>query len=160
MIGNLRPASNAEIERLLEHPAEITRFLYGSEAGERERITLRKAWHAIHFVLTGSRLGGDEPLNFLVAEGTPVGEVDVGFGPARVLTSAQVQSIATALAEIEPEEVARRVDVRQLDAEKIYPGNWRRDGIGIDYIVDNYRAMRSVVDRAASQGQGLVLYIN
>lgn len=160
MIGNLRPASDSEIERLLENPADITRFLYGSEAGEHERVNLKKAWHAIHFVLTGSRLGGDEPLNFLIAEGTLVGDVDVGFGPARVLTSAQVQSIAQALAPIEPDDLARRVDLRKLDDEVIYPGNWQRDGIGVDYVVDNYRTMRSLIDRAAGQGKGLVLYIN
>src|SRR4030088_163761 len=108
MIGNLRPASDAEIEHLLDNPSDITRFLYGAEAGERERVVLNKAWHAIHFALTGSRLDGDEPLNFLVSEGTPVGEVDVGFGPARVLTSQQVRSLAAALAALEPEDAAPR----------------------------------------------------
>jgi hypothetical protein len=160
MIGNLRPASDAEIERLLENPSGITRFLFGSEADERERVVLNKAWHAIHFALTGTRLGGDEPLNFLVAEGTPVGDVDVGYGPARVLTSGQVQSIASALAPVDPEEVGRRVDVQKLDEELIYPGNWQRDGIGVDYIVANYRDMRDLIERAAAQGQGLILYIN
>src|SRR3984893_8434012 len=110
MIGNLRPASDSEIERLLANPAEITRFLCGAEADGRERVVLNKAWHAIHFVLTGSRLGGEEPLNFLASEGTPVGEVDVGFGPARVLTSQQVRLLAAALAPLEPEDVAARVD--------------------------------------------------
>ena len=78
MIGNLRPASDAEIQHLLASPSDVTRFLYGAEADGRERVGLKKAWHAIHFALTGSRLGGAEPLNFLVSEGTPVGEVDVG----------------------------------------------------------------------------------
>src|SRR5262249_6103564 len=105
MIGNLRPASDFEIERLLANPAEITRFLYGAAADGSERVVLNKAWHAIHFVLTGSRLGGEEPLNFLVSEGTPVGEVDVGYGPARALSSTQVRHIADALARIEPEEI-------------------------------------------------------
>src|SRR3979411_259264 len=105
MIGNLRPASDAEIQQLLTSPTDVTRFLYGADAARRERVVLNKAWHAIHFVLTGSRLGGDEPLNFLVSEGTPVGEVDVGFGPARVLSSQQVRSLATALATVAPEDV-------------------------------------------------------
>ncbi|MBV9599873.1 MAG: DUF1877 family protein, partial [Chloroflexi bacterium] len=87
MTANLRPATDGDIERLLANPSEITRFLYGSAAESCERVDLHKAWHAIHFVLTGSRLGGEAPLNFLVAEGTPVGEVDVGYGPARVFTS-------------------------------------------------------------------------
>src|SRR5229473_3572649 len=117
MIGNLRPASDSEIQQLLASPTDVTRFLYGADTDGRERVGLDKAWHAIHFVLTGSRLGGEEPLNFLVSEGTPVSEVDVGYGPARVLTSAQVRSLATALAALEPEDVARRVDLRQFDAE-------------------------------------------
>src|SRR6267143_3393288 len=139
MIGNLRPASDAQIQHLLASPTDVTRFLYGAEADERERVVLKKAWHAIHFVLTGSRLGGDEPLNFLVSEGTPVGEVDVGFGPARVLTSQQVRSLAAALAPLEPEELAARVDLRQLDKELIYPGDWQRNGMDVDYVVGSYR---------------------
>src|SRR6266536_608571 len=139
MIGNLRPASDAQIQQLLARPTDVTRFLYGAEADGRERVALHKAWHAIHFVLTGSRLGGDEPLNFLVAEGTPVGEIDVGYGPARVLTSIQVRSIAAALAAISPEDLATRVDLQKLDDEVIYPGYWQRNGIGVDYVVSNYR---------------------
>jgi hypothetical protein len=160
MIGNLRPASDSEIERLLANPAEITRFLYGAEADGRERVVLNKAWHAIHFALTGSRLGGEEPLNFLVSEGTPVGEIDVGFGPARVLTSQQVRQLAAALALIEPAEVARRIDLGKFDQEVIYPGNWQRDGIGVDYVLTNYRDMRNLIGRLAERGDGLVLYIN
>jgi hypothetical protein len=160
MIGNLRPASDSEIERLLANPSEITRFLYGAEADGRERVVLNKAWHAIHFALTGSRLGGQEPLNFLVSEGTPVGEVDVGFGPARALTSAQVRQLAAALAPLEPDEVARRIDLSTFDKEVIYPGNWRRNGIGVDYVLTNYRDMRDLIGRLAERGEGLVLYIN
>ncbi len=160
MIGNLRPASDSEIERLLANPSEITRFLYGADAESRERVVLNKAWHAIHFALTGSRLGGEEPLNFLVSEGTPVGEVDVGFGPARVLTSQQVSQIAAALAPIEPDEVARRVDLTRFDQEVIYPGNWQRNGFGVDYVSSSYREMRDLIERAAERGEGLVLYIN
>lgn len=160
MIGNLRPASDSEIEHLLSRPAEITRFLYGAEADGRERVVLNKAWHAIHFVLTGSRLGGDEPLNFLLSEGTAVGQVDVGYGPARVLTSNQVRDIAGALTKIEPADVATRIDLRKLDEEMIYPGNWQRDGIGADYVVSSYRHMRELIVRLADQGLGMVLYIN
>jgi hypothetical protein len=132
MIGNLRPASDAEIEQLLARPADVTRFLYGADADGRERVVLNKAWHAIHFVLTGSRLGGEEPLNFLIAEGTPVGEVDV----------------------------ARRVDLKQLDEHVIYPGNWQHDGLGPEDVVSSYRQMRDLIVRLADQGLGMVLYIN
>jgi uncharacterized protein DUF1877 len=160
MIGNLRPASDGEIARLLANPVEITRFLYGSDANGSDRVVLNKAWHAIHFVLNGSRLGGDEPLNFLVDQGTPVGEVDVGYGPARVLTSEQVRRLARALTEIGPDVVAERVDLKRFDDEAIYPGNWQQNGYSAQYVVEHYADMRRLVARAAEQGQGLILYIN
>ena len=160
MIANLRPASDAEIKRLLSHPEEITRFLYGADAEDAERVVLNKAWHAIHFVLTGSRLGGEEPLNFLASEGTPVGAVDVGYGPARVLRSQEVRRLAAALAGIEPEELASRIDVRELDHHSIYPGNWERNGDGVDHVVASYRSMREFITKLAGKRQGLVLYVN
>lgn len=160
MIGNVCPASDTEIEALLTDPSRVTRFLYGSEADGRQRVSLDRAWHAIHFALTGSRLGGDEPLNFLVDEGTSVGTVDVGYGPARVLTSDRVRDVAGALATIAPEDIARRVDPGQLDRELIYPGNWQNNGFGVDYVVDNYRQLRTLLVRLAQEGLGLVLYIN
>ena len=161
MTGNLRLASDADIARLLDRPDEITRFLYGSDAADHaDRVALNKAWHAIHFVLNGSRLGGTEPLNFLVDEGTPVGEVDVGYGPARVLTGEQVRKLAEALRAIQPDDLARRVDLKRFDEEAIYPGNWQRNGYNADYVVSHYRDMRALIVRGAEQGQGLILYIN
>jgi hypothetical protein len=160
MIGNLRAASDADIARLLANPAEITRFLYGSGADKCERLVLDKAWHAIHYVLNGSRLGGDEPLNFLASEGTPVGEVDVGYGPARVLSSQQVRQLAAALILIDPAERGRHVDLQRLDQESIYPGRWGRNGYDAEYVVATYRQLREFVTRAAQQGNGLILYIN
>jgi hypothetical protein len=160
MIANLREASDAEIQRLLANPNEITRFLYGSDAVQREAVRLDRAWHAIHFVLNGERLGGDAPLNFLVDEGTPVGEVDVGFGPARVMTSHQVRTLAVALASLEPDDLRGRVDLSQLDAMRIYPGAWQRNGLDVEYVVQHYSAMRELVARLARDGLGLVLYIN
>jgi hypothetical protein len=160
MIANLRAATDAEIERLLANPEDIARYLYGAEVDDSEHVVLDKAWHAIHFALTGSRLGGDEPLNFLAAEGTPVGAVDVGYGPARVLTSEQVRRLAAALAPIEPDELRRRVDVKQLDAAAIYPGNWQRNGYGVDDVVTNYCHLRQFVANLAQDGRGLILYVN
>jgi hypothetical protein len=160
MIGNVRPASDAEIERLLAEPRDITRFLYGAEASKRERLDLDKAWHAIHFVLNGARLGGAAPLDFLVAEGTPIGDVDVGFGPARALTSETVRQLDRALSSMEPNDFERRVNLSQLDEMAIYPGGWQRDGMDVNYVVRNYRALRELVARLSRDGLGLILYVN
>jgi hypothetical protein len=160
MIGNLRPASDAEIERLLANPDGITRFLYGGGSDGRERVDLGKSWHAIHFALTGDRLGGAEPLNFLVTEGTPVGSVDVGYGPARVLRSAQVRQLAAAIADIDADDLTQRLDASALEANSIYPGGWGRNGQSVGAVAETYRDMRALILRLSEGGLGLVLYIN
>ena len=160
MIGNLRPASDAEIERLLANPDGITRFLYGSESDGRERVDLGKSWHAIHFALTGDRLGGEEPLNFLVTQGTPVGSVDVGYGPARVLRSAEVRQLAAAIAEIDADHLSQRLDASALETNSIYPGGWGRNGQSVGVVAEAYRDMRALILRLSEGGLGLVLYIN
>jgi hypothetical protein len=77
-----------------------------------------------------------------------------------VFSSEEVRYLASALILIAPDEVARRVDLAQLDAEGIYPGNWQSNGYDADYVVDKYRSMRDLVARAAADGLGLILYIN
>src|SRR3954447_1548073 len=149
MIGNLRPASDEEIERLLANPDEITRFLYGGGSDGRERVDLGKTWHAIHFGLTGSRLGGEAPLNFLLDPGTPIGTIDVGYGPARALRSAQVRELASALVAVNTADFGQRLDMSVLDAESIYPGGWRRNGLNGDVVTSRYEAMRALVLRSA-----------
>src|SRR5688500_6275073 len=43
--------------------------------GEGLTTDLDKAWHGIHYLLTGTAWEGAEPLNFLVAGGRPVGDI-------------------------------------------------------------------------------------
>lgn len=76
MIGNLQRATDADVARLLANPEEIRRFLYGEtdRYDNRADTRLHKAWHGIHFVLTGSAWGGEPPLNFLVSGGASIGD--------------------------------------------------------------------------------------
>src|SRR5919108_645463 len=50
----------------------------GFNIDEGGDVDLDKAWHAIHYMLTQSAWDGNEPLNFLVGGGAPVGDIDVG----------------------------------------------------------------------------------
>src|SRR5687767_12235877 len=76
--------------------------------GEGERTDLDKAWHGLHYLLTRTAWEGDAPLNFLVAGGREVGDIDVGYGPARVLSAAEVRAAADALARLTDEELRSR----------------------------------------------------
>ena len=85
MICNLRQVEAAEIDNLLAHPEHVGDVLDSNEAGPGGELDLDKAWHGIHFLLTGSAWEGEEPLCYLLAGGQEVGDEDVGYGPARVL---------------------------------------------------------------------------
>ncbi len=54
---------------------------------ECDMMDIDKAWHGLHFIFTGSDWSGGFPEGFLVTCGKAVGDVDVGYGPARFLTS-------------------------------------------------------------------------
>ena len=103
MIGTFAAATDEEIASLVRNPHRITAFLRekdGASAAER-RIDVRKAWHAIHFLLTGEPWAGEMPLGFIIAGGVQIGDVDVGYGPARAFTSGDVRNIDVALSTIQ-----------------------------------------------------------
>ncbi len=165
MIGNLRKIDDAELARLLAHPDEIRTFLYGEpdHYDNRADIDLDKAWHGIHFVLTGSEWGGEAPLNFVVSGGTEVGEVDVGYGPARAFTSAEVRQIHEALAPIPPEEFVRRIKLNVLAGAGVYPDVWDRASeadINFEYLGSYYAKLRSYLETLARDGFGMLVYVN
>ena len=87
MIGCFRRVPEARLRALLADPESITDFL--DEEGFAD-FDIDKAWHGIHYLLTGTAWEGAAPLNFLVAGGRPVGDVDVGYGPARAFSGAEV----------------------------------------------------------------------
>src|SRR6186713_1857068 len=60
-----------------------------------QRCDIHKAWHAIHYILTGTADGGEAPDCFLLDGGTtlgPPGDDDDGYGPPRLLRPEQVRA--------------------------------------------------------------------
>ena len=57
-------------------------------------FALDKSWHGIHFLLTGSAEGVRPPVDFILMGGREIGDLDLGYGPARAFTSAETKQIA------------------------------------------------------------------
>ena len=120
-----------------------------------------KAWHAIHFLLTGTAWGGDPPLNFIAAGGTEIGD-DLGYGPARGLTSAEVRTLASALKALPRDSLLQRFDPAALTAAEIYPDIWDRAPEEDDtrgYVAEYYEQLRSFILDAAAAGEALLISI-
>jgi hypothetical protein len=190
MICNLRRASPDDLTRLLAHPDEISRFLYGVEESGPGTIRLLwalvrrkppsmsstapvapppddatedvdKAWHGLHFLFTGTAWDGEEPACYLVTGGEAIGTVDVGYGPARALAPDRVREFAGFLASLSRDELTRRYDPERMAELRIYPETWTDDADEmLAYLLENFETLRDFVTGARDAGEGLLVYLD
>lgn len=163
MIGNYRRVSLEELSRLRENPESISDFLY-SETEQAppagRRLDIDKTWHAIHFLLTGSSWEGSYPLVCVVMGGESIGTQDVGYGPARFLTPAEVKDVANSLDEISVSDLLERYDPDALNAEEIYPQGWSDAEEERKYIGQYYSQLTEFFRKAAHADDAMLVYLN
>ena len=133
--------------------------------GEDEGIDtdLDKAWHGIHYLLTGTAWAGEAPLDFLVTGGQTVGAEDLGYGPGRMFTSADVRRIHAALAAVSDEELARRYSPAAMKHADIYPNIWDRPpdvGDAREYVLSYVTTLRDFLTNASRGGMGMLVYLS
>jgi len=124
---------------------------------EVETEDLDKAWHGIHYLLTGSAWEGEGPLGFICQGGRAVGDIDTGYGPARALDAAEVKAIAAALADVDAARLAGRFDPAAMAAQDIYPNIWDEGDEALAYCQQAYASMQAFVARTAQRGYGMLI---
>jgi hypothetical protein len=155
MICELRAVSDFEGRGLLARPERIHKLL---DEQAVEPLSLEKSWHGLHFVLAGESWGGDGPLAFLLAGGEPVGDIDFGYGPARVFRADEVAQIANALTALTPDDIDQRFDVEQMAEEMVYPQIWDEPRPDLlDEYLSYFEELKQFVCQAAQQRQALVI---
>lgn len=155
MVGNFRRLGETDLQRLLKAPDLIAGYLYEKppeEFGPFTDLDIDKAWHGIHYLLTGSACEGDFPLGFIVQGGAVIGEVDVGYGPARGFSAKEVGAIAKALAGLDADAMRARFNPQAMMAAEVYPRIWDRppaedDTLG--YLTEYYKQLRDFIAGAA-----------
>ena len=130
-------------------------------AAPGEEADLEKAWHGLHFLLTGTDDGGEEPACFLMSGGEYMGDnddVDV-----RALSPDQVRDFAAFLATLSTEELTRRFDPVRMTQLKIYPEIWMRpeeEDEPRGYLLGAFDGLRDLVTSAAAAGDAVVVCIS
>ena len=159
MIGHFVAVSPGQLQQLIADPDSIQAFLY-PDNGEAlpNSLDVDKAWHGIHFLLTGDPDEGDPPLALAVLGGTEIGD-DVGYGPARYLTPEQVREVAAALRTKRRSQLEANFNPAAMKAADIYPalGEHPED---LEYVLTNYDELVTFYHRAADRGDGVVKYLN
>ncbi len=127
---------------------------------EGDDLYLDKAWHGLHYLLTGTAWEGAPPLDFLVSGGERIGDIEFGPGPVRALTAKQVAQAHRALSELSDDAIRSRFDPPAMMRADIYPGIWDRppaedDTLG--YLMTHLVELRRFLSRAAAAGLGAVV---
>ncbi len=131
--------------------------------GERADADLDKAWHGIHFLLTGTADAGRFPESFLLLGGREVGDIDVGYGPARVMTAEETRAAQAMLAALGDDALRARFDPAKMMELDVYPGIWDRDPEDddtLEYLMENVATLRGMLDAAARDGLGILISLS
>lgn len=157
MVGNFLRISDKKLEALRRAPDRIRSVLFpsGDETKINDDVYLEidKAWHGIHYLLTGDAAAGGSPLGFLLG-GEPIGDVDVGHGPARGFDAEQVRGIADALSPITTDALRGRFDPARMAALAIYSHR-----APIDYLETHFENMKEFVLGTAELGAAMIVYL-
>jgi hypothetical protein len=167
MIGGLRRLGEADLDFLIAAPDQVIDYLYPEETpptlhlGPYADLDLDKAWHVLHFMMTGEAWGQAFPLGFLVAGGEDLGE-DTGYGPPRAFRHGEVNEIATALAGLDGRQLTAAIDLQTLAREEIYPHFWEAgDKVQVRaWILDTFEKLRDFVARATEAREALLVWLS
>ena len=158
MIGSFLALPQNELDDLFEEPESIASAL--DEKYGEAIIDIDKAWHGIHFVLVGEPYGGEPPLSHVVFGTTPIGEEDVGYGPALGTTAATVKEIAAALNEISEEKFRVKFDASALEKADIYPQIWDEGDEALDYLASYFTELKGFYENAAKNGNAVITFLS
>jgi hypothetical protein len=162
MIGNYVRVSPGQLAELRANPDSIADFLYPADGAPSlaNHLDVDKMWHAIHFLLNGDTWEGEVPVVNAVLGGEPIGEVDVGYGPARFLKPGEVRALAEALSDIPADELLARFDPTALNDADVYPQGWSGNPHDREYIASNYRQLVAFLRAASENGEAVIVYLN
>jgi hypothetical protein len=131
-----------------------------AEVGDTE-VDLDKAWHGIHYLLTGSAESNATLASKVIMGGEDIGP-DRGYGAAQLLKPAEVKAIAHLLEETTPDMLRKRFKPKEMTRADVYPGViWERDGDeALSYVLDYYKKLVAFYKLAAERGQAVILVIS
>lgn len=126
---------------------------------ENNEIDLDKAWHGLHYCLTGDIGEGEHPLGFILYGGRLAGDIDVGYGPARLFSSSQTEKINTQIQKISSDDLKANYEPEKMD--DVYPSViWARtDEDNFEYINEYFSDLKNFLAECVKDGLGMAISI-
>ena len=162
MVIYLRRASVADIKVLTADPARVDAFVFEEGDPETDLVEFDKAWHALHFILTGEAYGSGHPLGIIAGDAPKIESAESGFGEFWVLSPDSIAEFAAALEKIDDRTLAARIDIDAMVAVDIYIADaFAEDdkAEAIEYIMQGVPALRRFAASCREAGDGALRVI-
>ncbi|MDE7342093.1 MAG: YfbM family protein [Lachnospiraceae bacterium] len=159
MIGYYFPADDDMVQSMKAGSAGELMF---GEEHQDELVSIDKAWHAIHYVLTGEvwEVPEDNILAQLILGGEPVNDEDMGYGPARLIPKEIVSRLSTAMEEWDMEKFRARFDIKDMTKNEIYPVMSDEDEeTFFEYVWENFDALKQFFKKTAEKGLNMLTFL-
>ncbi len=126
---------------------------------ENNEMDLDKAWHGIHYCLTQDIGEGNHPLGFILYGGHVAGDIDVGYGPARLFTGAETAELNTLVQKVSSDDLRANYTPEKMD--DVYPSViWSRtDEDNFEYIDENFSELKKFLARCVQDRVGMTISI-
>lgn len=122
-------------------------------------LAVDKAWHGLHYLLTGGAQGGEAPLAWATT-GVPdqAAGPDHGYGPAHYLTPEQVAEVATALGGVTRADLEARFDPAAMSRAHVYPDIWEAEGqTALAWLCEAFYPLRGFYRDASADGAAVAV---
>jgi hypothetical protein len=158
MIAYYVSVDDAELEGLLAGSVDAEEFLSRCLESDSRGADIDKAWAGIHYLLCGSVWEGTGPLFNAVLGGTPLGEEDFGYGPARYLRKDEAAQVFAALSGIDFSAFRPKFLSDVQGNTEIYPGYSEEDDF--NYLEYNFAHLVGFFKSAAASSSNVVLFLS
>lgn len=147
-------ASRDDVGQFSDEPASFAGLFSGVAVANR--VSLEKAWHGLHYLLTGETWEGHGPLAFLLAGGEQLRADEES--PVRWFSPDEANEIHQALAAVSNNQLWSRFDADEMESRQIYPGIWDEPESDLkEEYVGYFEQLKQVVAAAAKSRQGLMI---
>ena len=140
---------------------ESTGFMFEPENKDNQ-CCIDKAWHAIHYTLTGEvwEVSKGDILGQLVLGGVPVNDEDMGYGPMRLLDKGIVSQIADAMDEWDATAFREKFNLKDMAENDVYPVmDEENEEVFFDYVWKSLDALKQFFKDAVQKDQNILTLI-
>lgn len=126
-----------------------------------DEIDIDKAWHIVHFLLTGCVGRADSPLGLIGDDLHPLADIDLGLGRPNIISASEVKSFADNADRLTDNDFLTRFVPEQMPTGDLYLGEVISRGDHEEmreYALENFQLMRAFVRQAADDREAIITY--